>query len=65
MSGLVRLTQPLSKGFIRGALFLSDYVSFRDEKSRALVHDIGFTGRTHVFPDSVYGLDLLRIYCKL
>jgi polysaccharide pyruvyl transferase WcaK-like protein len=52
------LTQPLSKFFVRRALRAADYVSLRDDKSRALVHEIGFTGDSRVFPDSAYGLDV-------
>ena len=51
------LTHFLSKYFVRHALLLSDYVSFRDEQSKTLARDIGFKGRSDVFPDSVYGLD--------
>lgn len=59
------LTRPLSKWFVRRALFLAEYVSFRDEKSCALVHNIGFSGRAHVFPDSVYGLDFPLVTPRL
>ncbi len=52
------INHPLSKRMVTSALALSDYVSFRDERSRALVQSIGFKGRSHVFPDCVYGLDL-------
>ncbi len=52
------LTQPLSKFFARRALLAADYVSLRDDKSRALVHEIGFTGESRVCPDSVYGLEV-------
>jgi len=51
------LTQPLSKYFARQALRAADYVSFRDDRSRALVHEIGVTGESKVCPDSVYGLE--------
>ena len=51
------LTHPLSKFFVTRALLAADYVSFRDDKSRALVHEIGFTGESRVCPDSVYGLE--------
>ena len=51
------LTQPLSKFFVRSALGLADYESFRDEESKALVRRIGFVGRSLVSRDSVYGLD--------
>jgi polysaccharide pyruvyl transferase WcaK-like protein len=52
------LTQPLSRFFARQALLAADYVSLRDEKSRALVHEIGFAGDSRVCPDSVYGLEI-------
>ena len=51
------LSLPLSKFFVTRALLAADYVSFRDDKSRALVHAIGFTGESLVCPDSVYGLE--------
>jgi polysaccharide pyruvyl transferase WcaK-like protein len=52
------LTQPLSKFFVTRALLAADYVSFRDNKSRALVYGIGFRRKSRVFPDSVYGLEV-------
>ncbi len=52
------LTRSLSKFFIRTALYLADFNSFRDAKSAELVHQIGFGGDTHVFPDLVYGLEI-------
>jgi polysaccharide pyruvyl transferase WcaK-like protein len=51
------LTLPLSKFFVTRALLAADYVSFRDDKSRALAYEIGFTGECRVCPDSVYGLE--------
>ena len=51
------LTHPLSKFFVRQALRLADYVSFRDGKSQHLVQQIGFNGKSMVFPDCVYALD--------
>ncbi len=51
------LKHPISKYFVRHALLSGDYVSFRDEQSKSLARDIGFKGRSDVFPDSVYGLD--------
>ena len=50
------LARPLSKYFVRTALSLADYVSFRDVKSAELVHRIGYRGETPVFPDVVYSL---------
>jgi polysaccharide pyruvyl transferase WcaK-like protein len=52
------LTRPLSKFFVKRALSSSHYASFRDEASRALARRIGFEGRSPVFPDSAYGLEL-------
>jgi polysaccharide pyruvyl transferase WcaK-like protein len=48
----------LSRFFVRQALRLADYVSFRDEKSKALVKELGWDGRSDVYPDCVYGLDV-------
>lgn len=56
------LSHPVSKYFVRHALLPAHYVSFRDEQSRAMVRDIGFTGKSDVFPDSVYGLDLTGLH---
>ena len=52
------LTQPLSKFFARQALRAADYVSLRDDKSRALLHEIGFAGKSWVRPDNAYGLEV-------
>jgi polysaccharide pyruvyl transferase WcaK-like protein len=51
------LSHPLSKYFVTRALRAADYVSFRDGQSQALAHEIGFTGASEVFPDSVYSLE--------
>jgi polysaccharide pyruvyl transferase WcaK-like protein len=48
----------LSKRFVRLALLLTDYASFRDENSRACVQDIGFRRAADVFPDNVYSLEI-------
>ena len=56
-TGAGPLKHPISKYFVRHALRSSNYVSFRDEQSKTLARDIGFKGRSNVFPDSVYGLD--------
>jgi polysaccharide pyruvyl transferase WcaK-like protein len=52
------LTHPLSKFFVTRALLAADYVSLRDDKSQALVYEIGFRGDSRVCPDSVYGLEV-------
>ena len=50
------LDHPLSRRFVKYALLLSDYASFRDDQSRKLAKEIGFTGRAEVLADSVYSL---------
>lgn len=52
------LKHSVSKYFVRHALLSAEYVSFRDEQSKTLACNIGFKGKSDVFPDSVYGLDL-------
>jgi polysaccharide pyruvyl transferase WcaK-like protein len=52
------LTEPLTKFFVLRALNAANYVSFRDEPSQALARRIGFQGKSCVFPDNVYSLDL-------
>jgi polysaccharide pyruvyl transferase WcaK-like protein len=51
----------LSQFFVRRALLAADYVSLRDEKSRALVNQIGFRGESRVYPDNVYGLEAIGV----
>lgn len=51
------LTHPLGKWFVKSALDLADYVSFRDDDSRDLVQRVGFTGKSQVSADCVYTLD--------
>jgi polysaccharide pyruvyl transferase WcaK-like protein len=43
--------------FIRNALRLAEYVSFRDDPSRVLARGIGFKGESEVYPDCAYALD--------
>lgn len=52
------LTHPFSKSLVRWALLTAAYVSLRDSQSRALLHEIGFTGECYVYPDSAYSLDV-------
>lgn len=51
------LASPLGKFFVTRSLLATDYVSFRDNKSQALVQEIGFTGKSFVYPDSAYALE--------
>jgi polysaccharide pyruvyl transferase WcaK-like protein len=53
------LQHKLSRFFIRHALRLANYVSFRDEPSRALAREVGFSGKACVSHDSVYSFDSL------
>jgi polysaccharide pyruvyl transferase WcaK-like protein len=55
------LVRPLSKRFVRGALSLADYASFRDEQSRTLAKHTGFNGEAYVFPDSAYSHDIAAL----
>jgi polysaccharide pyruvyl transferase WcaK-like protein len=52
------LSHPWSKFFVRRALAVADYVSFRDDQSRILVSQIGFKGSCQVFPDCVYSREV-------
>jgi polysaccharide pyruvyl transferase WcaK-like protein len=52
------LKYPLSKWFVKRALLFADYVSCRDDKSRALIREIGFSGGAQVVADCAYGLKI-------
>jgi polysaccharide pyruvyl transferase WcaK-like protein len=52
------LRHPLSKFFVRRSLYAANYVSFRDEPSQVLARQIGFAGKSQVYPDNVYSLDV-------
>ena len=52
------LGHPLSRFFVKSAIRLADYVSFRDVESQQLVRSLGVKTASHVFPDSVYALDI-------
>jgi polysaccharide pyruvyl transferase WcaK-like protein len=52
------LRHPLSRLFVRSSIRLADYVSFRDIESQQLVRSLGVKTTTHVFPDSVYALEM-------
>jgi polysaccharide pyruvyl transferase WcaK-like protein len=53
------LNHPLSRFFVPRALRAADYVSFRDKQSQELASDLGFAGRSHVFPDNVYSFEVM------
>ncbi|MFZ0936141.1 MAG: polysaccharide pyruvyl transferase family protein [Bryobacteraceae bacterium] len=52
------LDHPVAKWLVRRAVLLANYVSFRDEYSKALIEQIGFTGASEVVADCVYGLEI-------
>jgi polysaccharide pyruvyl transferase WcaK-like protein len=52
------LNSRLSKVFVKYSVDLADYVSLRDIESQALIQRLGTKRKTHVFPDSVYALDV-------
>lgn len=52
------LGHPLSKVFAKFSIQLADYISLRDVESQALIDQLGVRRTTHVFPDSVYALDV-------
>jgi polysaccharide pyruvyl transferase WcaK-like protein len=52
------LRHPLSRLFVKSAVRMGHYVSFRDVESQALVQSLGVKSPTRVFPDSVYALDI-------
>ncbi len=58
------LRRPLSRFFIRHALRLADYVSFRDADSQALARSIGFRGKSEVCADCVYALQVPPIHAQ-
>ncbi|MGD0445088.1 MAG: polysaccharide pyruvyl transferase family protein [Edaphobacter sp.] len=58
------LEHPLSKVFTSRALASAAYVSFRDEKSQVLAHKIGFSGKSRIYPDNVYGLESSSLPAK-
>jgi len=52
------LKQPLSRFFVRCAVELADYRSFRDDDSRDLVRSLGVKSVMHVYPDPAYALEV-------
>lgn len=52
------IDHPLSRQFIRAALALSHYRSFRDDDSRRLIASIGSRHLGPVYPDLAHSLDL-------
>jgi polysaccharide pyruvyl transferase WcaK-like protein len=53
------IDRKLSQWFIRSALSLADYRSYRDEKSKRLIEKIGFARNDPVYPDLAHSLYFL------
>lgn len=56
--GAGSLEHPLSQFFAKWAVRFADYRSFRDRDSEERMRNLGVKARTHVFPDSVYALEV-------
>ena len=56
--GAERLETPLGRFFLRRALALAGYRSFRDEGSKRKVEAMGVTGPNLVFPDLAFSLEI-------
>ena len=54
------LNSRLGRWFVKSSIYLANYVSFRDLESQALIQRLGVKCKTHVFPDSVYALDIAK-----
>jgi polysaccharide pyruvyl transferase WcaK-like protein len=54
--GVGYLNLPLSRWFVRGALRLAAYRSYRDEGSKRLLQGLRFTGADPCVPDLAFGL---------
>src|SRR6266496_2094539 len=50
----------LSRWFIKAALSLADYRSYRDEDSKRLIESIGFKWNDPVYPDLAHSLEIKR-----
>jgi polysaccharide pyruvyl transferase WcaK-like protein len=48
------LRHPLSRFFVARSLSAADYVSFRDAQSEILARQVGFSGKSQVYPDNAY-----------
>lgn len=55
------VARPLSAFFLRGALHLASYHSFRDPSSIHVVHSLGITRQTPFFPDLAFSLNAAEI----
>jgi polysaccharide pyruvyl transferase WcaK-like protein len=53
------LNHRLSRFFILRALRMANYVSFRDPESQGLAAELGFSGKSYIFPDNAYSLEVV------
>jgi polysaccharide pyruvyl transferase WcaK-like protein len=56
--GVGPLQHPLSRFFARWSVRFADYRSFRDRDSQERLRNLGVKAATHVYPDSVYALEV-------
>lgn len=56
--GAGELKHPVSQFFAKWAVRLADYRSFRDRDSQERMRILGVKTKTHVYPDSVYALEV-------
>jgi polysaccharide pyruvyl transferase WcaK-like protein len=54
------LSSRLSRIFVRSALSLASYRSYRDESSKICIESTGFPGACEVVPDLVYSLNIVE-----
>jgi polysaccharide pyruvyl transferase WcaK-like protein len=52
------INSSLSCFFLRWALRFADYISLRDNPSKQLIENIGFRGKSYVYPDLAHSLDI-------
>ncbi len=58
--GADHLKSPLTRFFIKRALILAQYRSYRDEETRARVAGMGVSGEGRVYPDLAFSLPLFE-----
>lgn len=58
--GAEKIETTLGKFFLKQALALADFRSYRDAESKQRVEQIGVAGPNHVFPDLAFSLEMRR-----
>lgn len=59
-AGAGPIAASLSRFFIRMALLMATYRSYRDDESKSLVESLGFIGANVVFPDLAFSFPVIR-----